>query len=39
VIIVAKKSYYNKIMFNCNNKTKSIWEIINENKWISKKDI
>jgi hypothetical protein len=38
VIKAAKKSYYNKIILNYNNKLKSTWKIINENKGKIKKD-
>jgi hypothetical protein len=32
VIIAAKKLYYNKIISKSNNKMRSTWEIINEEK-------
>jgi hypothetical protein len=33
----ANKSYYNKIILNSNNKMKSTWKIINEDKGKIKK--
>jgi hypothetical protein len=38
VIKAAKKSYYNKIILNYNNKMKCTWKIINKNKVKIKND-
>jgi hypothetical protein len=39
VILAAKKLYYNKIIINSNNKMRSTWKIINEEKGKIKRGI
>jgi hypothetical protein len=38
LIIAAKKAHYNRMILKSNNKMKSTWRIINEEKGITKRN-